>query len=208
MDRILNLPDEANHRDVDKIILEAATANPAVKPAIVGPPTIYGPGRGPVNQRSVQVYELARYGLSKGYVPYVNTGKTEWDNVHVHDLGDLFVLLVDAALDPKKRVDPELFGPKTYFFAENGVHVWGEVSQWVADEAHRQGFLKEATVKQIDMEEVKAQSGNPTWGLNSKSTATRPRKYLGWSPKGKSLKDEIPDVVAGEAKRLGLKSSK
>ena len=44
-----------------------------------------------------------------------------------------------------------------------------------------------------------------TWGLNSKGFAKRARKFLGWSPKGKSLKDEIPEIVDGEAAALGLK---
>ena len=44
-----------------------------------------------------------------------------------------------------------------------------------------------------------------TWGLNSKGFAKRARKFLGWSPKGKSLKNSIPDIVDGEATALGLK---
>ena len=128
--------------------------------------------------------------------------------MNVHDLSDLFVLLVEAALDPTKRANPELFGPRAYFFAQSGVHQWGEVARWVADEAHRQGFLKEPTVKKTDMAGIQTDVGNSTWGLNSKSVASRARKYLGWSPKRRSLKEEIPDIVAAEAKLLGLKPSK
>lgn len=32
----------------------------------------------------------------------------------------------------------------------------------------------------------------------------RARKLLGWSPKQRSLDDEIPDMIASEARRLGL----
>ncbi|KAM5365167.1 hypothetical protein ACJZ2D_011154 [Fusarium nematophilum] len=53
VDRVTSLPDTAFHRDVDKIVLGEAAADPdAVKVAVVCPPTIYGTGRGPVNQRS------------------------------------------------------------------------------------------------------------------------------------------------------------
>lgn len=208
--RLVNLPDQAFHRDVDKIVLAAASTVPAaVKPAIVAPPTIYGPGRGPGNQRSIQVYQLARFGLRKGYVPYVGTGAVEWDNVHVHDLSDLLVTLVEAALDPRRSGDAEVFGPRAYFLAENGTHSWGEVARWVADEAHRQGFLPEASVRQTDMEGIKLDGvSNASWGTNSKGTATRARKYLGWDPKGRSLKEEIPDIVASEAAKLGIKPTK
>lgn len=52
---LTSLPDRALHRDVDTIVLDCAKNNPkSVKTAIVCPPTIYGPGRGPDNQRSNQ----------------------------------------------------------------------------------------------------------------------------------------------------------
>ena len=45
-----------------------------------------------------------------------------------------------------------------------------------------------------------------SWGMNSKGYAKRARKYLGWKPKGRSLKEEIPEIVDGEAVILGLKT--
>ena len=44
---VTSLPDEAWHRNVDKIVLGASRKTPSIKTAIVCPPTIYGPGRGP-----------------------------------------------------------------------------------------------------------------------------------------------------------------
>lgn len=44
-----------------------------------------------------------------------------------------------------------------------------------------------------------------SWGLNSRGHAKRARKYLGWIPNGRSLKDEIPYIVDVEAERLGIK---
>lgn len=56
---LVNMPNHAAHRVVDKIVLAASARNPNVKTAIVCPPTIYGPGRGPDNQRSHQAYYAA-----------------------------------------------------------------------------------------------------------------------------------------------------
>ncbi|KAI0837181.1 NAD(P)-binding protein [Hypoxylon sp. FL0890] len=193
IERILSLPDEAIHRNVDKIVI-AANESPAVKTLIVGPPTIYGQGRGPVNQRSIQVPKLIELTLNSGFAPIQAPGLAEWDNVHIRDLGEFFVLAVEAALDPSKNSNPEIFGPKGYFFLENGVHKWSDVSKWVAEEATKQGLLPEPITREID---------SPQLGENSKSVAARARKYLGWTPKGPSLKDEIPAAVAYEAKRLG-----
>ncbi|XXH02550.1 hypothetical protein Hte_008926 [Hypoxylon texense] len=192
VERIVSLPDTAIHRDVDKVVL-AANDSPAVKTLIVGPPTIYGQGRGPTNQRSIQVPGIVDFTLKNGFAPIQAPGLTEWDNVHIHDLGDFFVLAVDAALDPAKSQDPEIFGPRAYFFLESGTHRWSDVSKWVAAEAAKQGLIPEPIAKEIDI---------PRLGTNSKSVAARARKYLGWEAKGPSLRETIPEVVAFEAKKL------
>lgn len=43
-----------------------------------------------------------------------------------------------------------------------------------------------------------------TWGLMSKSFATRARRYLGWQPTRGGLKETIPEAVSLEAKKLGI----
>lgn len=202
--RLVTLPDEAHHRNVDKIVQSAISD--AVRVVILCPPTIYGTGSGPVNTRSVQVPDIARNTLQNGFAPFVGAGKTEWDNVHINDLGDLFVRLVDATQDPSLSNNPEVFGTRGYFFAENGSHKWSDVAAWVAEEASRQGYLPAPTTKSVTQEEVEQLSGVATasYGQNSKGVAQRAKKYLGWEPKGPALKDEIESIVAKEAKSLKL----
>ncbi|KAH8899201.1 NAD(P)-binding protein [Thozetella sp. PMI_491] len=199
IDRILNLPDQALHRDVDKIVL-AANQSPAVKTAIVGPATIYGAGRGPGNKDSQQVYSLARFALKNGFTPVVGTGKVEWDNVHIQDVSSLFILLVDAALDPQKNQNQEIFGTHGYFFNPAGTHTWGEVAEQVAEEVVKQRYLAEAPLRTVKYEDIP----NKSLGTNSKSVGERASKFLGWKPTGPSLKDEVPGIVAVEARKLGL----
>lgn len=205
---LTNLPDSAFHRNVDKVVLEAGMAHPdVVKTAIVCPPTIYGPGRGPGNVRSRQVYTLANAALKLGKAPQLGTGLTEWDNVHVHDLSDLLVLLVEAAVANKPDVADELWGEKGYFLAESGYHVWCVVAKQVAEAAYSAGYIPKPEVETVSADRAKEIAGSEamSWGLNSKGFAKRARKFLGWSPKGRSLEEEIPDIVDGEAKLLGLK---
>jgi hypothetical protein len=116
------------------------------------------------------------------------------------------LLLVDAAVS--KKVDPEVWGEKGYLLAENGHHVWGELSKQVGEVAYNRGYIKHKDPKSMSLEEAKAEAGFEaiSWGLNSKGFAKRARKYLGWKPKGRSLKDEIPFIVDSEAHRLGLAS--
>lgn len=204
IDRLIDLPDEADHRVVDKVVL--ASNSDAVKTVIVCPPTIYATGSGPVNTRSIQVPDMVKGTLEKGFAPIAGVGGTEWDHVHVDDLGDLFVKLADATQDASKKNDSEIFGTHGYFFAENGSHRWADVAQWIAQEASRQGYLPEALTKEASQKEVAFMDGvaTPSYGLNSKGVAERARKYLGWQPKGAPLKDDIPELVKQEAKALGL----
>lgn len=119
---LTGLPDKAWHRGIDKAVL--AAGSDSVKTAIVCPPTIYGPGRGPGNIKSRQVYTMAEMALKNGQAPILGKGLTEWDNVHVHDLSDLIVLLAEAAVKStegkNKDIDSELWNEKGYFLAENG----------------------------------------------------------------------------------------
>jgi hypothetical protein len=69
---LTSLPDQAFHRDVDKLVL--AAGSDAVKTAIACPPTIYGLGRGPGNKRSRQLYNFTRVTLERGQAPQVGKG--------------------------------------------------------------------------------------------------------------------------------------
>ncbi|RDL32409.1 NAD(P)-binding protein [Venustampulla echinocandica] len=201
---LTSLPDHAFHRDIDKIVL--AASSDATKTAIVSPPTIYGPGRGPVNQRSRQVYNLVKIALQRGQAPQLGTGLSQWDNVHLHDLSALFVLLVEAAVKNDPSMDAKLWGREGYFLAENGHHVWGEISKAVAEDAFKKGYIKERECIVMTPEDAKVTAGFEalSWGLNSRGFARRARKYLGWKPEGRSLRDEIPFIVDSEARTLGL----
>ena len=205
VDKVTSLPDTAFHRDVDKIVLDYAAKDPkAVKVAIVCPPTIYGSGRGAVNQTSRQIPSLAATTLDEGFGPIIGPGHTEWDNVHVQDLSNLITLLALRAESPEKAdVEEEIWGPKGYFFAENGTHKWSEITRIVAKEAHKQGLIKSDETKELDPEMAKQKHGFEalSWGLNSKGQAKRARKYLGWQPSLPSLVDTIPDAVRFEAQR-------
>jgi nucleoside-diphosphate-sugar epimerase len=200
---LTSLPDSALHRNVDKLVLAASTD--AVKTAIIAPPTIYGKGRGPGNQRSIQVYDLVAWMLKDGQAPLVGRGLSEWDNVHVHDLSDLYVLLVDAIAANNKDLDKELWGLNGYYLAENGHHVWGDVARQVADIAFNQGYIKSKEVKLVNPNTLTGAA--VTWGQNSRGDAKRARKYLGWKPT-KVLNDELANAVASEAALLGLKPVK
>ncbi|KAK8061504.1 hypothetical protein PG994_007870 [Apiospora phragmitis] len=199
IEQILSLPDSAYHRDVDKVVLAANTADRSVRTLIVSPPCIYGRGRGLGNQRSIQVYSMAEQTLQTGYAPVYGTGLSEWDYVHVRDLSQFFVLAVEAALDPAKRDDPEVFGPRTYYFLESGKLVAGELARWIRDEVNQQDVLaKPAELKTFEQKDA----GFASLACNALGVAARAARYLGWKPQANSLRDEIPEVIRSEVARL------
>lgn len=195
-------PDEAAHRLVDKIVLSAGTDK--VKTAIVCPPTIYGPGRGPDNTRSVQIYRATESFLKHKKAYKVGKGENIWHYVHVHDLSNLYLLLGEAAVNGGP---PATWNEQGYYLAENGSFVWGEVLQAIAKEAQKQGFLEDSKVESFSPDEADRlfdPLSKYLLGTNSRGASLRGKQLLGWRPSMPGIEDEIPAVVESEARRLGL----
>ena len=205
IEEVVSLPDHAPHRRNDKNVIDADGRK--VRTAIVNPPTIYGPGRGPGNQRSHQIPELARSVLEKKEGFQVGEGQNMGPHIHAHDLSDCYVKLVEAAAEGGGRAT---WGREGYYFAENGELIWGNVSKAVAQAAHKLGFISSDQVVPITEKEADGLAwwGSALWGANSRSRAIRARKLLGWTPKKgkKDFDNDILEVVRTEAKRLDLVS--
>lgn len=196
-----SLPDRALHRPVDKIVQGGWSDK--VKLAIVCPPTIYGLGRGPDNQRSVQANRSAASMLKykKGWV--IGKGKNVWHQVHVADLSDLYLHLAEAAANGGP---PATWNDQGYYLAENGEFVWGDVLKAIAKEAHSKGFLPSPDSEGLSSEQIQQyfEGGQYFVGTNSRGTAKRGRQLFGWTPHRPSLLEEIPALIDLEARLQGL----
>lgn len=201
---VTSAPDSAFHRHVDKIVLRMSSANPeAIKTAIVCPPCIYGPGRGPDNQRSVQVYEATKAILKRKKAFLPAKGENVWHGVNVHDLSDLYVLLGEAAVAGSGKAT---WNEEGYYFAENGSFVWGDIFRELAKIAKKKGLIDSDETPCLSVDELSEIHPYAAyiWGSNSRGKAIRARKLLGWVPHGKALKDELPNIVEEEARAYGL----
>ncbi|KAJ5495054.1 hypothetical protein N7539_000170 [Penicillium diatomitis] len=202
---MINFPADGIHREVDKIILDMGTQSPKrVHTAIVCPPAISGPGRGPVKTKSSQAYRLSAAVLTRGSGILIGKGENVWHQVHVQDLSNLFLALGDAAAECGGNAT---WNEEGYYFAEDGSFVWGDIQREIAKQAHLQGLINSPDVHELNAEEVNkiSPTGHYAWGSNSRGHALRARKLLGWEPKMPKLIDMIPDIVALEAKDLGLR---
>jgi hypothetical protein len=95
--QILSAIQKNPKRVVENLVISQTPSS--VKTALIVGPLIYGVGRGPVNQRSVQAPEIAKATLKLGHGFKLNEGKNIWSNIHVHDLANLVSLLIGAAKD-------------------------------------------------------------------------------------------------------------
>lgn len=201
---VTSLPDAALHRNVDRIILAASKGAGEVNTAIVCPPCIYGPGRGPDNQTSVQVYKYAAATLERGRGFVINEGKNIWTESHIQDLSNIFLSLVSAALEPKG--DKATWNDDGYYFSETGTFAWGDVGKAISRIAHEKKLIGTAEVDVITSDEADKllPMGSYLWGTNSRCKAQRANKVLHWKPQQRSMMDLLPDIVEGEAKKQGL----
>lgn len=119
----------------------------------------------------------------------------------MHDLSELFVLLAEAAASHND--DPRLWGEKGYFLAENGEHVWGELSKLMAKVAADKGYIPVAETQPMKKDEAFDTAGFEalSWGMNSRGVSRRAREVLGWNPSSPSLEDEIPKILDVEYRR-------
>ncbi|KAI0527893.1 hypothetical protein F5B22DRAFT_9323 [Xylaria bambusicola] len=208
LDEITSFPDEAFHRVTDRIVLECgAKYAQVVKTAIVCPPTIYGAGRGPVNTRSKQCPALANVILTKGQAPIIGTGQASSNNVHIGDVSEAFILLVEAAVSGNHS--SEIWGARGYHVVGTEKHAWGPLARSMTAKARDLGLIKgdgEIQDYQMDKEEACKVAGwdGLSWGLNNVCNARRLKETLGWTSKYPTLEEDIPGTLKAEAKRMGL----
>lgn len=201
---LTHLPDYAWHREADKIALAAGTKHAdRIKTAVVCPPHIYAWGRGPVNKRSINIYNMAKMALERKKGFKVASGKNIWHAVHVYDLSDLYILLAEAAAQGGGKAT---WGESGYYLAEQEEFVWGELAEKIAKVAHGKGLIPTPEIDALTVEEVKKDFPlrYRSWGANSRGKSIRANRLLGWKCKSKGLDDDLPDVVDREAQALGL----
>jgi hypothetical protein len=123
-DQINGVADEKLYRNVDLFVVNSAQANPLLKCVIVIPPLIYGIGTGLFNRTSFQIPVLIRTALKRGKLEMIGPGEATWDSVHIGDVVDAYIILIDQLLaaygpDAKPNANISLYlttGREGYYF--------------------------------------------------------------------------------------------
>jgi len=187
VDDIRSIPPEAPHRNVDLEIFEADSAG-YVSAYIIAPSTIYATGTGPGNRISQQVPTLTNEILSHKQTVFVGEGTNQWNNVHIDDLVDLYIIVTNLAiaeLGPAAKVDSY----NKFFWGSVGKHSWGDVARKIGKILHSQGIIDKVEPKSIPF--------RPELGAIASNSITIPDRGLknGWEPKGVPLEDTLEETV-------------
>jgi nucleoside-diphosphate-sugar epimerase len=147
------------------------------RPVIICPSLIYGIGHG-AGRDSVQVPLLIRLAKKRGNAAHAGPGENIWSNVHIDDLVTLYAFAIEKA------------PAGGFYFAENG-----ESSMREACEAINRMLGFAGPPIAMSMQQAAAEWGEgtaeDTMASNSRVRAKRARRALGWTPKARSLMEEI-----------------
>lgn len=169
------LPGKAARVAVNESVL--ATAKDGVRAVVICPTMIYGQGHG-VHRESVQVPWFIQLAKKHGIPRHIGRGENIWSNVHIDDLTDLYLLILDRA------------PAGAFFYAENGENSMRRICEAIS---RMLGFGGRTAPMSVDeaAEESSQVAANYSYGSNSRVRATRARRELGWSPFRPSLLDYI-----------------
>ncbi|PIA91951.1 hypothetical protein CB0940_09958 [Cercospora beticola] len=195
------------NRLVDNQFLDFAERSSSVKSALVIPSLIYGRGRGPINQRSIQVPELARIALEKKHAVQIGAGENIWSNIHISDLSSMLLKLVENAVS--QATDDQAWGPNGMFFARSNPGIsFGQIARLISDAAQKEGLFSDSQIEKITAAEADGLSPHASAivGTNARTLSKKAQQVLGWSASGSGLEDEVSATVVEEARRLQTRS--
>ena len=113
IDKIKDIIKSDNKRVVENDLISQPAAG---RPARQIVPLIYGKGRGPMNNPSMQAPDIARSIIKLGHGFRLQAGRNVWSNIHIHDLSEQIVALTEAAIDQR----PGLWNEDGIYCLESG----------------------------------------------------------------------------------------
>ncbi|KDR76264.1 hypothetical protein GALMADRAFT_156362 [Galerina marginata CBS 339.88] len=195
-DQIETLADTQQHRNVDLELVKADKEG-YVKTYIVLPSHIYGLATGKLvnlgiqNPQSILIPLLTRAALSRGRGGMVGAGRNVWPNVHIDDVADLYIILLDLIRSNPASVG---HGREGFYFGENGENTFYDMTKAIAEGLVTLGKATNPGPSTFTDEEIKLYfQGSTFWGSNSRCHANRSRA-IGWKPV-KTTQDLLASIL-------------
>ena len=168
------LPERMMRVAIDRAVLMGARKG--VRSVVIRPSLIYGRGHG-LNPNSIQIPHLIALARKYGVARHVGRGLNVWSHVHIDDVVDLYLLALEHA------------PASSLFYAENGEAPWRSLASAIG---RLLGFGVETKDWPID-EAVREWGAGAivSYGSNSRVSALKARKMLGWAPQGVGVLEDI-----------------
>ncbi|KAF8555874.1 NAD(P)-binding protein [Imleria badia] len=201
LDQLEKIPNIDPHRLTDPLVI-AADREGYARTHIVLPDTIYDFATGRLvdlgirNPRSVEIPKSVEVSITRKRAGMVGLGLNIWSNVHIDDLGDLYIVLYDAILDGCAG-----HGCEGLYFAENGEDTIRAISERIGEALVEFGMCSpdERTPTSFDETDYTRPENErlhrPEYSSNSRCKASRARA-LGWQPK--HVNEDMLKSVRGE----------
>ncbi|TDL24606.1 NAD(P)-binding protein [Rickenella mellea] len=184
-DDIRSISPSQPHREIDLEIFKADEEG-IISAYIIAPSTIYGVGSGPVNKTSQQIPKMIRVAVERKQTVYAGEGTNKWNNVHIHDLTDLYDLVFNLAISGKDTAKSPF---EKFYFGSVGEHTWGEVARDIAPLLHKRGLVNSDQAISVPVSEKPGVTATTSRSVSERGFA------LGWKPKSKSYKESLGEDV-------------
>lgn len=179
--------EKAGRVAIDRAVLQAALDG--VHGVVICPTMIYGDGLG-TKRDSIQVPWLIEIAIESGAGRHVGAGENLRSTVHVADLADLYVLAIERA------------PAGSFFFAESGACRLGDIAAAIG---RMLGFGERTEALSLTeaAERWGAEAAHFAFGSNSRVSAEKARRLLGWTPSRPGLIEEIEQGCYRRAPAMG-----
>ncbi|KAF2174958.1 NAD(P)-binding protein [Zopfia rhizophila CBS 207.26] len=186
---LTSMPDWALHRGVEKIIQEAAeTYGNKLKCAIICSSGIYGKGRGLVRTQSLYMPDFFREIIELGAAFYTGSGSNRRSWVHIEDLMQIYLSLVDAAAAGGGKA---VWGKEGYYFTVTQETSQLELAIAAGKILKAHGLIETEKPKRVSIDQIRNMCSSSGWAFdglytfasNTRAKSDRAQKYLDYVPK-------------------------
>lgn len=168
-------PEKAGRVALNRRVL--AAAHEGIRSVVLVPCLIYGLGHG-LNPHSIQVPWLISLARKSGMARHIGRGENIWSTIHIDDLVDAYLLATEHA------------PAGSLFYLENGEASLQSIAESISRMLGQGGRTESMSIDEA-VREWSPEAAHFAFGSNSRVSALKARKMLGWNPQGRSVFDEI-----------------
>ena len=129
---------------------------------------------------------------------YFQIGTNRWDNVHIADLSDLYLLVLEKALSERSTGQFSSDPYERFHFGAVGSFALRDVARLIAPVLYEHKLVDSPEAVSIPPEEIPYY-----WAANSSTVANRGFND-GWKPRAPTYESYVAEEVEATLKALGL----